>query len=94
MAYAPAHITPIIGSFTEKEHGKYFEISKAPMDVISPPAHGGKNRLFPHAIWMSDGSFRVALVMKTVAHVIVDETRNRWVVEKWDIKLQYMSTEK
>lgn len=41
----------------------------------------------PHEIAMSDGSFRFAKVLKTVAYVVVDEDEyGNAVVEKWDVK--------
>jgi hypothetical protein len=42
---------------------------------------------FPHEVAMSDGSFRFAKVLKTVAYIVVDEDEYGLpVVEKWDIK--------
>jgi hypothetical protein len=42
---------------------------------------------FPHKILMSDGSVRYATVLKTVAHVCVDEDDcGNPVIEKWQIK--------
>ena len=42
---------------------------------------------FPHKIFMSDGSVRYATVLKTVAHVCVDEDDyGNPVIEKWQIK--------
>ena len=82
----------IVGSFVEQEYGKFFEFSKNPEPILSPPAHGGKNTEFPHLVWVTDNPIngwacRRALVKKTVAHVIVDEADDgSWVIEKWDIK--------
>lgn len=83
----------ILGMFEEKTSGNLFEFSKNPEITLSPLATGGKNVEFPHLVWVStpvpgiDCGYRKALVMKTVAHVIVDEDKNGWwVVEKWDIK--------
>ena len=42
---------------------------------------------FPQKIFMSDGSVRYATVLKTVAHVCVDEDDyGNPVIEKWQIK--------
>ena len=42
---------------------------------------------FPHKIFMSNGSVRYATVLKTVAHVCVDEDEHgNPVIERWQIK--------
>jgi len=81
----------ILGSFVEKEYGKTFEFSENPDVTLSPPAHGGKNMLFPHLVWVTtpglDYGYRVACVKKSVVYIITEELEDdRWVVEKWDIK--------
>jgi hypothetical protein len=69
----------IVGQFEEREHGQYFEyrvntrpdLSDQPFEIF----------VGPHA------ETRFGNVLKTVAHVVVDEDANgEPVVEKWDIK--------
>jgi hypothetical protein len=89
MSYAPIdQMNNVTGCFTEKEFGRVFEYTTNPEMVLSPPAHGGKNVRFPHLIFVGPRAeeTRQALVLGSVAHVIVDETEFGWVVEKWDIK--------
>jgi len=96
MAFAPECVSfdrgdgSVMGQFQEKDYGHWFEFSRNDVLVISPPAHGGKNVEFPHKVWVGNDyknpQYRYAKVGKTVAHVIVDETADGWVVEKWDIK--------
>lgn len=92
MGYAPFNTQtgvgePIIGYFNECDHGQFFEYSTQEYLVLAPPAHGGKNMRFPHKIWVGSlGEYRTAKVMKTCAHVIVDENEFGWVIEKWNIK--------
>lgn len=74
-----------IGAFQERDWGHWFEYSANPEMILSPLAHGGKNVVFPHIVWVCDG-YRYAIVKKTCVHIITDETENGWVVEKWDIK--------
>lgn len=89
MSYAPYNqMNNVTGSFVEKEFGKTFEYRTNPEMVLSPRAHGGKNEVFPHLIFVGPHGeeTRQALVLGTCAHVIVDETDFGWVVEKWEIK--------
>ena len=79
------HAENISGAFQEKDTGNWFEFSENPEMILSPPAHGGRNTVFPHIIWTGDG-YRYAKVGKTVVHIITDETEIGWVVEKWYIK--------
>ena len=99
MAFAPLEVSfdrgdaSIVGCFNEKEYGHLFEYSKfndgwEPVYEIK-----GEPVYFPHKVWVThpshiDGGYRHALVKKTVAYVVVDETENGFVVEKWDIKNQ------
>ena len=88
MSYAPLKVLEsgkVLGSFHEKEFGKYFQYSENDEMILSPPAHGGKNVLFPHLIWVGNQERRYALVLNSVAHVITDETAFGWVVDKWQI---------
>lgn len=90
MAFAPIREidnSTVLGRFAEKTHGKVFEYSENTEMVLSPLAHGGKNVKFPHKIWVGPlGEYRYAFVKTHVAHVIVDENDDGWVVEKWEIK--------
>ena len=90
MAYAPQGVT-VSGSFVEKDHGKTFEYVENPSKemVLHTPAHGGRLTQFPHLIFVGPrGSTetRRALVLKTCAHIVTDETDFGFVVEKWIIK--------
>ena len=83
----------ILGRFNEQDTGNMFEFSKNPELVLAPPAHGGRNREFPHLVWVTtpvpgiDCGYRKACVGKTVVHIITDEDEDgRVVVEKWHIK--------
>jgi hypothetical protein len=63
-----------------------FDYAAADELILSPPAHGGRNVVFPHKIYVGNGETRWALVKGNVAHVIIDERDDgSWVVEKWDI---------
>lgn len=74
----------MIGCFTEKEFGKRFTYKKNP-DTSSP---------YPHFVVVGPNAdeVRMALVKKTVAHVVVDETENGFVIEKWQIKRNWINT--
>jgi hypothetical protein len=89
MAYAPlSSMNIVVGSFIEKDHGKNFEYIENPNKVFHVPAHGGSLVEFPHLIFVGPRGeeTRQALVLKTCAHVVVDETKFGFVVEKWNIK--------
>lgn len=74
----------MIGCFTEKEFGKRFTYKKNP-DTTSP---------YPHLVVVGPNAdeVRMALVKKTVAYVVVDETENGFVIEKWQIKRNWINT--
>ena len=81
MAYAPASVEPVLGEFVEKEIGNYFHWTKN-----GDFGHGPFTR-FPHLVWVGDGQYRYAEVLKTVAYIVVDEDEcGLPVVEKWEIK--------
>jgi len=86
MANAPA-VEKTLGYFIEKTCGKVFDYAAADEMILSPPAHGGRNVVFPHKIYVGPlGETRLALVKGNVAHVIVDERDDgSWSVVKWDI---------
>ena len=85
------HASDVIGSFVEKEVGNTFEYSLNEELVLAPPAHGGRNMVFPHKVWVggtvNDQGWRAAKVGKTVVHIITDIDEHGWAVtEKWQIK--------
>ena len=97
MAFAPSHTyydqdATIQGSFTEKEYGNMFEFSMNDEFVSFIHSRNGKDTEYPHKVWVTtpregiDSGYRMALVLKTVAYIVVDEDENGPVIEKWDIK--------
>jgi hypothetical protein len=87
MAYAPHGVTSVSGSFVERDCGHTFEFSQADEMILAPPAHGGKNMVYPHKVWVGPlGEYRYAKVGKTCVHIITDETDFGWIVQKWEIK--------
>jgi hypothetical protein len=87
MAFAPLEVSfdrgdaSIVGCFNEKENDHLFEYSK------------NDSKEYPHKIWVTfpseiDCGYRMGLVKKTVAYVVVDENEYGFVVEKWNIKNQ------
>lgn len=100
MARAP-NGEKIVGYFTETTQGHVFDYSENPEQILSPPAHGGRNRVFPHVVWVGpEGDpgrgYRYALVLKTCVHIIIDEMPDgKWCVVKWDIcKHRQLSNER
>lgn len=97
MAFAPSSTYyntgdgSILGRFTEKDCGNYFEYSMAD-DYEEYPATHGKIVEFPHKIWVTtpreniDRGYRRGLVLKTCAYIVVDEDENGPVIEKWQLK--------
>ena len=85
------HASDVIGDFVEKEFGNTFEYSLNEELVLAPPAHGGRNMVFPHKVWVggtvNDQGWRAAKVGKTVVHIITDIDEHGFAVtEKWQIK--------
>ncbi len=88
MSFAPASTCffptgdgSIRGSFRNAETDAFFEFSECPEDerCFGPE--------FNMKVWMSDGTFRFAKVMKTRAFVVVDEADDgSAVTEKWVTK--------
>lgn len=78
MAYAPYN-RPVSGFFRHSETNASFEYynNEQPAD----PA-------YPHIVYVGPYAeeTRAAIVKKTVAYVVVDETDDGLVVEKWPIK--------
>lgn len=66
----------VLGCFREKEHGQLFEYSERKWHCEE------MNPEFQHCIYLQDGNKRLAKVLKTRVHVLVDEG----VVETWEIK--------
>jgi hypothetical protein len=82
MAFAPRDIRPD-GGFNQGETGAHFEYT------LGAPCEWTAKHGATHAIYMSDGSTRGARILKTVAHVIVDEDENGAVWERWPIKRHF-----
>ena len=77
MAFAPNSFN-LIGYFTHKETGAVFDYNMKPDWIVEG---------MPHAIFMSDGTKRTAVVKKTVAYVAVDENEyGNPILERWPIK--------
>jgi len=89
----------IIGRFFEAESGLLFEFSEnktATEDVQRFILEGTDwTNQFPHKVWVMEQSnpmrkhdqgFRYARVLKTRAHVVVDEDENGPVIEVWKFK--------
>jgi hypothetical protein len=81
MSFAPFKTTDkILGAFTEKEFDNMFEFSE---DTKHEPIWHD----FPVKVWVAADQFRWAKVLKTVAHVVIDEdAEGKPVTEKWSIK--------
>lgn len=84
MAFAPnSMVRQIEGEFYLPETKASFEYKKSDTSWTGSFLEGLD---FPHEVFMIDGSTRFARVLKTVAHVVVDETDDgKPVVEKWFI---------
>lgn len=68
-----------LGEFVEVEHGKWFSYKETENTWA-------KENNLPHEIDVLDG-VRFARVLKTVAHVAVDEdSEGKAVIEKWHIR--------
>lgn len=81
--WAPYNTPNVLGSFIEKDYGKTFEYIKAP---VLPFGDDYPHRIFVGPSW-NEGQYRYAKVLRTVAHVVVDEAADGSpVVEKWNIK--------
>ena len=81
--YFPPHGDGTIrGCFTHKEFGTYFEFSAATTaeSAWTEPQYNMK-------VWVGGHHWRLAQVLKTVVHVIVDEDQyGRPILERWPIK--------
>ena len=91
MAYATNINDKPIGQFVEKQFGLTFQYEKNEELVLHPDLKTGRNTVYPHLVFVGPlGEKRRALVKKTVAYIVIDETyRNGepwFVIEKWDIK--------
>jgi hypothetical protein len=79
----------IIGSFTEKENGNFFEFSEAKREDFgwSEVPSDFIHRVWVTTPWKMDRGYRMAKVLKTVVYVLVDEDESgELVIEKWNIK--------
>jgi len=77
MALSPLNETSLVGKFRNTETGVWFEFKAADETPFGPN--------FPHKVFVTDG-FRWARVLKTVAHIVVDESEDGSpMVEKWQI---------
>jgi len=97
MAFAPFSVytstgdSTILGSFTEKSAGNFFEFSKNLDDITFIDVVE-----YPHLVWVTspsgfDSGFRYANVKKTVAYIVVDEDdEGNPVIDKWNIKQKRM----
>lgn len=89
MAFAPYtndRLTPeqgrLLGSFRAKDTDALFEWAERPEGD-----RGDWRPEWKQVIFMSDGSTRLALVLKTIVWVVVDEASDGSpVAEKWAIK--------
>lgn len=76
-----ADVPLLLGQFTEKEHGHYFEYADRPFGLggdFAPDA--------THVVYVGyGGQYRFARVLKTVVYVATDEEITA-VWEKWSIK--------
>ena len=86
MAQAPREFwNQVVGEFREKEHGHSFNWTKAEENPFG----------MPHKVFVGpNGEYRFAKVLKTVAHIVVDEDwntnpTNGAVVEKWQINVRW-----
>lgn len=89
MAFAnPLLASDLLGSFVEKDYGRTFEFKQNPEFVLHPDLKTGRNTVYPHLVFVGPegDQTRRALVKKCVAYVVVDETENGYVIEKWNIK--------
>lgn len=84
----------MIGCFTEKEFGKRFTYKMNNELHLHPDLKTGRNTQYPHLVVVGPNADQVrrALVKKTVAYVVVDETENGFVIEKWQIKRNWINT--
>lgn len=92
MAFAsldPAQNNTLLGEFKEKSMGHWFQYAASPHEIYAPTTKVLAPVRFPHIISVGPegNDTRYACVMGTVAYVIIDETENGWIVEKWDIKM-------
>lgn len=92
MAFAPgSNVSHIEGIFYHKETARPFEYYRNGFPVRGCKKAGEEPVEFPHCVYVGPNAeeTRFALVLKTVAYVVVDENDDGWVVEKWPIKKHY-----
>lgn len=89
MAYAPhtnadTRLPRILGCFRHRETEPYFEYALRRLDTDT--RGGWLAEDFPHLVYTADGD-RIAKVLKTVAHVVVNEDADgNGVVEIWPLR--------
>jgi hypothetical protein len=75
------HAQDQLGMFIEKETGNHFEYSPNTTDYWVTIED------YPHKVWVRDGGWRYARVLKTVAYVVTDEADDGSpIVQKWELK--------
>lgn len=77
----PTPLPLILGQFSHQETGVAFEYAERrhPDDRFAPD--------MPHIVYVGNGDTRLAKVLKTVAHVVVDEDAlGQPVIEKWPLR--------
>ena len=91
MAFAPRQ-KEVIGEFVEKGEANWFQYTEMDEIVLHPDLKTGRNVVYPHKLWVThvqapyEQGWRQALVKGTVAYVVVDETDDSFIIEKWNIK--------
>ena len=88
MSYAPADFRGIDGSFTNAETNLPFDFVSVPVKEQIVVDINGKLQLAQHKVFVGPNGCetRFAVIKKTVAYVVVDETDFGWVVERWQIR--------
>jgi hypothetical protein len=91
MGFAPRQ-REVIGEFVEKSEGHWFQYTEMDEVVLHPDLKTGRNVVYPHKLWVThvqppyEQGWRRALVKGTVAYVVVDETDEGFIIEKWNLK--------
>lgn len=78
----------VLGQFREADQGHTFEYAQRVDSAFDSPStdHWG-NAEFPHVVYVGPDQTRYARVLKTVAHVVVDEDEyGQPVTETWNLR--------
>lgn len=88
MSYAPADFRGIDGSFTNAETNLPFDFVSVPVKEQIVVEINGKLQFAKHKIFVGPNGCetRYAVILKTVAYVVVDENESGWVVERWNTR--------